>query len=138
MKSELRKNQFNLQIRVYYEDTDAGGVVYHSNYLNFMERARSEWLRHLGFEQHVLIEKNGILFAVRKVTIDYHKPALFNELLDVKTHISDQRKASLVFKQIILNQSKETICRAEIKIACLNSISRKPTVIPETIILEMN
>ena len=138
MKSEPAKKEFTLQVRVYYEDTDAGGVVYHSNYLNFMERARTEWLRHIGFEQHTLIEQDRILFAVRKVSIDYHKPALFNELLDVKTHVADQRNASLVFEQIIFNQSEEIICKAEIKIACLNCKTMKPETIPETIISELN
>lgn len=138
MMSESVKKEFTLQVRVYYEDTDAGGVVYHSNYLNFMERARTEWLRNIGFEQHTLIEKDEILFAVRKVSIDFHKPALFNELLNIKTHIADQRKASLVFKQVIFNQSEEIICKAEIKIACLNSTTMKPEPIPETIISELN
>ncbi len=138
MKSEPSINEFTLQVRVYYEDTDAGGVVYHSNYLNFMERARTEWLRHIGFEQHTLIEQNEILFAVCKISIDYHKPALFNELLNVKTRLADQRKASLVFEQIISNQSDEIICKAMIKIACLNSTTMKPDPIPETILSELN
>ncbi|MCH8847014.1 MAG: tol-pal system-associated acyl-CoA thioesterase [Proteobacteria bacterium] len=138
MNNETGKKEFTLQVRVYYEDTDAGGVVYHSNYLNFMERARTEWLRHIGFEQHTLIEKDEILFAVRKISIDYHKPALFNELLNIKTRIIQSRRASLVFEQIIFNQSEETICKAEIKIACLNSNTMKPESIPETILLELN
>ncbi len=138
MKNDAVKNEFNMQVRVYYEDTDAGGVVYHSNYLNFMERARTEWLRHIGFEQHTLIEKDEILFAVRKISIDYHKPALFNEQLNIKTRIVHTRRASLIFEQIIFNQSEETICKAEIKIACLNSTTMKPEPIPETIISELN
>ena len=138
MNNETGKKEFTLQVRVYYEDTDAGGVVYHSNYLNFMERARTEWLRHIGFEQHTLIEKDEILFAVRKISIDYHKPALFNELLNIKTRVIQSRRASLVFEQIIFNQSEETICKAEIKIACLNSNTMKPESIPETILLELN
>lgn len=138
MNNEPAKNEFNLQVRVYYEDTDAGGVVYHSNYLKFMERARTEWLRHIGFEQDILIEENEILFAVRHINIDFHKPAHFNELLNVKTHITDQRKASLVFEQIISNQTEEIICKARIKIACLNCKTMKPEPIPETIISELN
>jgi acyl-CoA thioester hydrolase len=138
MNNEPDKNEFKLQVRVYYEDTDAGGVVYHSNYLKFMERARTEWLRHIGFEQDILIEENEILFAVRHINIDFHKPAHFNELLNVKTHITDQRKASLVFEQIIFNQTEEIICKARIKIACLNYKTMKPEPIPETIISELN
>jgi len=138
MNNETGKKEFTLQVRVYYEDTDAGGVVYHSHYLNFMERARTEWLRHIGFEQHTLIEQDEILFAVRKVNIDFHKPALFNEMLNIKTRVIQSRRASLVFEQIIFNQSEETICKAEIKIACLNSTTMKPEPIPETIISELN
>jgi acyl-CoA thioester hydrolase len=138
MNNEPVKNEFKLQIRVYYEDTDAGGVVYHSNYLKFMERARTDWLRHIGFEQDILIEENEILFAVRHINIDFHKPAHFNELLNVKTHIIDQRKASLVFEQIISKQTEEIICKARIKIACLNCKTMKPEPIPETIISELN
>ena len=138
MSNEPAKKEFTLQVRVYYEDTDAGGVVYHSHYLNFMERARTEWLRHIGFEQNALIEQDGILFAVRKVNIDFHKPALFNDLLNIKTRIIHTRRASLVFEQIIFNQSKEPICKAEIKIACLNSRTMKPEPIPENILLELN
>lgn len=138
MNRESDKNEFNLQVRVYYEDTDAGGVVYHSNYLNFMERARTEWLRQAGFEQNTLKEKKEILFAVRKIHIDYNLPALFNDLLDIKTRIVKQRKASLIFEQIIFNPSEEIICKAEIKIACLDSNTMKPKPIPETILSELN
>ncbi len=138
MNRESGKKEFVLQVRVYYEDTDAGGVVYHSNYLNFMERARTEWLRHAGFEQNTLIEKKGILFAVRKINIDYNKPALFNDLLNIKTRIIEQRKASFIFEQVISNQAEDTVCKADIKIACLNSQTMKPEPIPETILSELN
>ena len=131
-------SQFYWPVRVYYEDTDSGGVVYYANYLKFMERARTEWLRHIGFEQDILIDENEILFAVRHINIDFHNPARFNELLNVKTHITDQRKASLVFEQIISNQTEEIICKAHIKIACLNCKTLKPEPIPETIISELN
>ena len=138
MNRESGKKEFVLQVRVYYEDADAGGVVYHSNYLNFMERARTEWLRHAGFEQNTLIEKKGILFAVRKINIDYNKPAVFNDLLNIKTCIIEHRKASFIFEQVIFNQEDETICKAEIKIACLDSKTMKPKPIPETILSELN
>ncbi len=138
MNRESGNNSFELQVRVYYEDTDAGGVVYHSNYLNFMERARSEWLRHLGFEQDELISQHEILFAVRKINIDYNSPARFNDLLGIKTSISSRGKASLVFEQIIFNQMDETICQAEVKIVCLNSKNMKPEAIPENILSELN
>lgn len=83
---------FSLPVRVYYEDTDSGGVVYHSNYLNFMERARTEWLRALGFEQDELLRENGVLFAVSAVSITFHKPARFNELLAVTVTLARRRE----------------------------------------------
>ncbi len=128
---------FILSVRVYYEDTDAGGVVYHSRYLNFMERARSEWLRRLGFEQDRLIEREKILFAVRKVLIDFHQPAYFNDLLDIASRLVEVGRASFVFEQIIYNASREKLCFAEVKIACLDVKTMKPASIPETILLEL-
>ena len=138
MKGNAANNEFNLRVRVYYEDTDGGGMVYHSNYLKFMERARTEWLRHAGFEQDTLIEEKEILFAVRKVSIDYNKPALFNDLLNIKTRIIEQRKVSFIFEQLVFNQTEEMICNAEIKIVCINSNTLKPKPIPETILSELN
>lgn len=138
MKGNAANNEFNLQVRIYYEDTDAGGVVYHSNYLKFMERARTEWLRHAGFEQDTLIEKKQVLFAVRKISIDYNKPALFNDLLDIKTRIIEQRKVSFIFEQLVFNQAEEMICKAEIKIVCIDSNTLRPKPIPETILSELN
>ncbi len=70
---------FTFPVRIYYEDTDSGGVVYYANYLKFMERARTEWLRALGFEQDQLLEQEGVIFAVRSVTVDYNAPARFND-----------------------------------------------------------
>jgi tol-pal system-associated acyl-CoA thioesterase len=90
---------FNWPIRVYYEDTDCGGVVYHSNYLKFMEQARTEWLRTLGFEQDILIAEYGIIFAVRSLSIDYLRPALFNQLLRVESSIEKLTKVSIIFRQ---------------------------------------
>ena len=76
---------FQWPVRVYYEDTDSGGVVYYANYLRFMERARTEWMRELGFEQDVLIREEGVIFAVRSAKVDYLRPALFNDELNVVT-----------------------------------------------------
>lgn len=129
---------FEFQVRVYYEDTDIGGFVYHSRYLNFMERARTEWLRHIGFEQDSLIEQQGILFVVHKVDIDYNKPAFFNQLLNIKTRVIHKRKVSLTFEQIIFNQSEHSICHAEITIVCVNSKTMQPHIIPEIILLEID
>ncbi|OGT35409.1 MAG: tol-pal system-associated acyl-CoA thioesterase [Gammaproteobacteria bacterium RBG_16_51_14] len=126
-------NDFSWPVRVYYEDTDAGGVVYYANYLRFMERARSEWLRSLGHEQDRLIQEEKIIFAVRQVTIDYHKPARFNDMLNVNTTIQKKRGASLYFLQTIRNQQGELLCQAMVKIACLNAETMKPRPLPDTI-----
>jgi len=100
--------KFYWPVRVYYEDTDNGGVVYYANYLKFMERARTEWLRSLGLEQDRLINEQGIIFAVRSVQVDYLKPALFNQLLSVSAEIIATGKASLTFKQEVVVDKKET------------------------------
>lgn len=134
----MPENEFILPVRVYYEDTDAAGVVYYANYLKFMERARTEWLRKIGFEQDRLNREKNILFAVRNVTIDYKKPAYFNEMLSVRSKLVEQRSASLVFHQSIFNEENKELCKAEIKIACLNSKNMKPEPIPKTILTEMD
>jgi acyl-CoA thioester hydrolase len=121
---------FVLSIRVYYEDTDAGGVVYHSNYLNFFERARTEMLRSLGFEQNELREQNGVIFAVRSMQIEYLRPAKFNDLLQVSAEISQTKKASLTFEQII-KRDDVTLCTASCRVACLTADNLQPTAIPD-------
>ena len=130
--------EFLWPIRVYYEDTDHGGVVYYANYLKFMERARSEWLRSLGFEQDTLAESEGVLFAVRRAEIDYLRPARFNEALMVRTTISEHGKASLTFLQeILLDGSDQLLCRGVIRVACLDAERFRPRAIPKTMIQEM-
>jgi acyl-CoA thioester hydrolase len=122
-----------LPIRVYYEDTDAGGVVYYANYMKFFERGRTECLREINVEQDVLLEKN-IAFMVKKVEMDCIKSARFNQLLSVQTKVESYRKASLVFKQQIYNESGELLCQATTLIACVNLQKMKPTAIPAEII----
>lgn len=122
-------NEFIWPVRVYYEDTDTGGVVYYANYLKFMERARTEWLRALGFEQDELIAEHRIIFAVRSVQIDYKKPAHFNELLDVNASVKHRGGASLTFLQQV-RRGDEVLCEGEIKIASLDADSLRPRPIP--------
>ena len=126
-----------LPVRIYYEDTDAGGVVYYANYLKFFERARTELLREVNIEQDVLLEKN-IAFVVKKVELDYVKSARFNQLLTVKTEVVSCRKASLQFKQEILHESGELLCQATTLIACVNLQKMKPTALPAEIIEVMS
>ncbi len=126
-------------VRVYYEDTDAGGLVYHANYLKFMERARTEWLRSLGFEQNALMRELDTMFAVRAMQIDFLKPARFDDALEVLTRIEACRGASLLFAQSIhrADAGRELLCSARVKVACLDSRSLKPRPIPNKIKLEI-
>ena len=131
----ISENEFLWPVRVYYEDTDSGGVVYYANYLKFMERARTELLRSLGFEQDQLIKEQGIIFAVHSLSVKYKKPAVFNDELLVKTKISHCAKASFDFSHSIVRASDGSLlCEADIKVACINAVKFTPTVIPETML----
>ncbi|MFD2098123.1 tol-pal system-associated acyl-CoA thioesterase [Corallincola platygyrae] len=125
-------NNFHWPVRVYYEDTDAGGIVFYANYLKFFERARTEWLRELGIEQDLLL-KQGIGFVVRSVVMNNLASAKFNDMLDVTAEIVVRKKASLVFRQAIRNQDDILIATAEVKVACVNLNQAKPIAIPEQI-----
>jgi acyl-CoA thioester hydrolase len=127
-------NEFQLPVRVYYEDTDAGGVVYHANYLKFMERARTEWLRQLGFEQDALIADWGIIFVVAHLELAYRKPARFNEQLTVITTIDELGKTSITFKQVIVRHTQggemETLTTGTVKVVCVDAEKFRPKAIP--------
>ena len=125
--------EFVWPVRVYYEDTDAGGVVYYANYLCFMERARSEWLRALGYEQDRLVLEQQTIFAVRNISVDYLSPALFNEQLEVSVRPMELRRASITLAQAVKNHVGVEICRAQIRIACLNATSLRPKRMPNTL-----
>jgi len=123
--------------RVYYEDTDAGGVVFYANYLKFMERARTEWLRELGFEQDQLMQDTGIVFAVTHVTMDFVKPAKFNDQLSVTVELLRLGKASITVYQEIYRKN-ELLNRADIKLACVDMNTFVPLRIPEEIYNKAN
>lgn len=124
-------NSFRWPVRIYYEDTDGGGVVYHANYLKFFERARTEWLRSLGFEQTELRERQGVLFVVRTVQIKYVQPARFDQLLDVVTTIAELGRSRIVFDQK-LQCGDAILTAASVEVACVASPSFKPVPIPAT------
>ncbi len=126
-------NEFIWSIRVYYEDTDAAGIVYYANYLKFMERARTEWLRDMGFEQTQLKQEHKMIFVVRKFSIDYFKPALFNDILYIKTRMTQLGKASMIMTQEVLRDA-EILCRAVVKLAAINAINQRPQAMPPDII----
>jgi len=124
---------FSFPIRVYYEDTDAGGIVYHSNYLNFCERARTEYLRHLGIEQDSYL-KHNIAFVVKSMEIDFKAAAKFNDELEVKTEVIYSKRASVGFSQTIMNKLQQIVFTAKVKVACVDTSQMKPMAIPENIL----
>jgi len=132
-------NEFLWPVRVYYEDTDSGGVVYYANYLKFMERARTEWLRQLGFEQDELIQNTGVIFAVRSLQVDYLLPARFNDELKVSARLIEQGRASLTIEQKITRvKDCSLLCTGTVKIVSLRPDSFKPRAIPEQIKQQIN
>lgn len=122
---------FTWPVRVYYEDTDSGGVVYYANYLKFMERARTEWLRTLGFEQTELLEEYHVIFVVREVGIEYRRPARFNDLLDVTVNLAEVGRSQIVLKQTVENS--DVFACATVKVVCVDGESFKPVRIPAVI-----
>jgi acyl-CoA thioester hydrolase len=131
-------DRFVWPVRVYYEDTDSGGVVYYANYLKFMERARTEWLRKRGFEQDMLLREQGLLFAVRSLTVDYHRPARFNDLLLVSSAVVQAGGASLVFEQIIQREYESSVlCSARVKVACIDAETFRARRIPRQLMGEI-
>ena len=117
--------EFIWPVRVYYEDTDHGGVVYYANYLKFMERARTEWLRSLGFEQDRMIEEQGLIFAVRSVELKYLQPARFNDRLEVSARVLKFGRASIDFEQQV-RRGDELLCEGVIRLATLDAKSFRP------------
>jgi acyl-CoA thioester hydrolase len=117
--------EFIWPVRVYYEDTDHGGVVFYANYLKFMERARTEWLRSLGFEQDRLIDEERLIFAVRSVQLNYHRPARFNDSLEVSARVIKYGRASIDFEQQV-RRAEEVLCEGVVRLAALDATSFRP------------
>jgi acyl-CoA thioester hydrolase len=122
--------QFTWPIRVYYEDTDSGGVVYHSNYLNFMERARTEWLRALGFEQTQLKDQHGLIIVIHSLSMQFKKPAYFNDMLAVHCELSELGRSSLIMQQSI-SRDGLVLIEAQVKAAFVDAVSFKPIGVPD-------
>ncbi|MFT5133940.1 MAG: tol-pal system-associated acyl-CoA thioesterase [Gammaproteobacteria bacterium] len=128
--------EFNWPIRVYYEDTDAAGVVYHSNYLKYMERARTEWLRTLGFSQAVLRKESETIIVISEIDIKFMKPAKLDDMLEVKSTLIKVTRASFLFDQQI-EKLQEKICVARVKGVCLDALTFKPRRLPAELKLEL-
>lgn len=123
---------FTFPVRVYWEDTDAGGIVYYAGYLRFLERARTEWLRALGIDQAVLLRDERLQFVVVEAHIHYHRPARFDDLLQVSARLAERGRASVVVAQEIRRGTPdgELLVSATIRAACLDSDSLKPRPLP--------
>ncbi len=126
---------FRWPVRVYYEDTDAGGVVYHASYVAFYERARTEMLRKHQFSQQALLEER-VAFVVRRMAIEYLAPARLDDLLEIQTEITTLRKTSMVFTQRIINADNKVLNEAEVLIACVDPLLMKPKALPRSIVAE--
>jgi acyl-CoA thioester hydrolase len=136
MKTTAGRHTFAWPVRVYYEDTDAGGVVYYANYLRFMERARTEWLRTLGFEQTDLSARHQAVFVVRSVSIEYLKPSLFNDSLQVTVELAKVGASQILVAQRVMRDGDELVT-AEVRLACVNTASFRPFRIPQAVITKI-
>jgi acyl-CoA thioester hydrolase len=130
------RGAFDWPVRVYYEDTDAGGVVYYANYLKFTERARTEWLRTLGFEQTDLAQIHGVVFVVRAFSIDYVKPARFNDALRVTVELIKVGAGQIDLIQRVMRDDEE-LATAQVKIVCVKMETMRPVRIPREIVATM-
>lgn len=122
----------SLDIRVYYEDTDAGGVVYHSNYLNFAERGRTEFLRALGHQNSDLEKEHSILFLVRHIDIEYHKPAVLDDHLRLETSIETLKNTSFVMRQEVF-RGNEILTGMHVALVCVDTNTKKPVKLPDVV-----
>ena len=129
--SDLANNRYRLPLRVYMEDTDAGGIVYYVNYLKFMERARSEWLRQLGLNQQTLLDE-GTQLVVYRLACHYAKPACLDDMLEISTHVTDIGRCRMTFEQQVW-RNEELLCSATVEIACLSVERMRPKAWPESL-----
>jgi acyl-CoA thioester hydrolase len=123
---------YSFPVRVYYESTDAGGIVYHGEYLKFLERARTEWLRHLGFDHQMLARAHRVALVVTALSIEFVKPARLDETLAVGVQLESLGKARCVFAQEIRRED-EVLARAKVSVACVSGEGMKPCEIPEAL-----
>jgi len=121
---------FVLPVRVYYEDTDAGGVVYHTGYIRYFERARTEWLRALGYSQQKLAQEVGVLFTVVDLSVSYMKPARLDDELQVLARVDATGGASLEFGQEVRNADGAVLAQARVRVACVDRVSLRPRRLP--------
>ena len=127
-----RHKVFSWPVRVYFQDTDAGGVVYHASYVNFMERARTEWLRSFGYSNAGLMQELGVMFVVRSIRLDYLKPALLDDMLHVSAQIKDLGRSRVTLVQRVL-RGDELLTEGEVHLVCVQCATFKPTAVPDVL-----
>ena len=137
MEKDIKTNlntdaAFTFPIRVYYQDTDAGGLVYHSTYLNFMERARYEWMRELGLDIKALTQIHKVLFMIRSLNIEYFKPALLDDLLHVTVQTADLGRARITLSQHVL-RGQSSLASATIQVVCVGADTLKLASLPASL-----
>lgn len=139
MSSNFSRTHFSWPVRVYWEDTDAGGIVYYANYLKFMERARTEWLRAAGLEQGPLQQEHGLMFVVVNAESHFQRPARYGDLLQVTCEVEKSTKASLTFKQEVFRGAaeRELLVTGRVRVACLDSAKFRPRALPDNLLQEM-
>ncbi len=130
---------FTWTIRVYYEDTDTGGVVFYANYLKFFERARTEWLRAAGINQRALTQSDGVFFIVKSTTVDYHAPAKLDDELKITVTVEKLGGASVQFTQEAWRMSAphELLAAGRIRVACVDSVTMRPCAIPDAVLMKI-
>jgi acyl-CoA thioester hydrolase len=127
---------FTWTIRVYYEDTDAGGIVFYANYLKFFERARTEWLRALGVDQHDLLEQHGAMFVVKNASINYHAPAKLDDVITLTLSIEKLGPVSVHFVQQA-SRGPALLASARVKVGCVDRAALKPRALPDAVAAKM-
>jgi acyl-CoA thioester hydrolase len=128
---------FFLPVRVYYQDTDAGGVVYHANYVNFMERSRTEWLRDLGYSHMDMIRNLDVMFVVRSIKLDYLRPAILDDLLQVSAKIKEIGRSRVTLEQRVM-RGDEVLAEGEVHLVCVDVRTFKPVSVPEILRKQWN
>lgn len=126
-------SEFRWNVRVYYEDTDAAGLVYYANYLKFFERCRTEWLRALGFEQQAVATRDQVVFVVSRLQTDFIRPARLDDALTLTAQVAQRGRAWLEFEQRAVRSNagdEELLARAQVKVVCVDRISLRPTALP--------
>lgn len=140
MKTGTPQENFSWTIRVYFEDTDAGGIVFYANYLKFFERARTEWLRAAGVEQLALMDSHGVMFVVKSTAVDYHAPAKLDDELKLTVVVERLGRASVQFIQEawrINGTQAQLLTTGRIKVGCVDSSAFRPCQIPAEVLLKI-